>query len=103
MEAAAQLLGSWQPAGYFQQCQLFEKTIKQNPGGCMVVLMGATSLEEERGQGPAEGALLLSGSPCVPGAEEVSWASVSSKRSWGRVSVASCYLAVMAMFAIARG
>lgn len=69
----------------------------------MIVLAGATSLEEERGQGPAEGALLLSVSPCVPGAEEGSWSSGSSRRGWGRVSVASCFLPVMAMFAIARG
>lgn len=46
VEATARRLGFWEPAGYCQQSQLSEKKMKQNSGGCVVVLVGATSPEE---------------------------------------------------------
>lgn len=56
-------LSSWRPADYLLQCHLLEKQIRQNSGDCVIVLVSATSLEEEE-------ALQLSGSPYVPGAEK---------------------------------
>lgn len=61
-----------------------EKKIKQNSGDCVIVLEGATSLEEEGGQGPVGGALQLSGFPCVPGAEGGSWSGGVSRKSLGK-------------------
>lgn len=46
MEATARRLGFWEPAGYCQQSQLSEKKMKQNSGGCVSVLVDATSPEE---------------------------------------------------------
>lgn len=80
--------GSWKwgvgveaTGGYFQQGQLFEKQISRT-GGCVIVLVGAPSLEDE-GRGPAGGALQLSGSPCVPGAEEGFWSGGATRNCWG--------------------
>lgn len=57
MEARARLrLGFWEPAGYCQQSQLLEKKMKQNSGGCVIVLVGATSPEEGGQARPVRGA-----------------------------------------------